>query len=199
MENILLSLSKEELKSLKIVELHKGTTLFLEGDECKNVGIVKSGELIIKSFLKSGKEITYNVIEPGSMFGNNLIFSSTPKYRGDVVAEKDSEIYLLSKETLLGLLSKNQKFLLAYLNYQSDFSKSLNLQIKLLSLDSAEDRFEYYLTFNKNIIRYKSISELARRLFLSRETLSRLISQMSKNKVIHIKDKTITLMVDKQN
>ena len=199
MENILLSLSKEELKSLKIVELHKGTTLFLEDDECKNVGIVKSGELIIKSFLKSGKEITYNVIEPGSMFGNNLIFSSMPKYRGDVVAEKDSEIYLLSKETLLGLLSKNQKFLLAYLNYQSDFSKSLNLQIKLLSLDSAKDRFEYYLTFNKNIIRYKSISELARKLFLSRETLSRLISQMSKNKDIHIKDKTITLMVDKQN
>ena len=195
MENILSALTKEELKSLKIVEIHKGQTLFLEGDECEYVGIVKSGELTIKSFLATGKEITYNVIEPGFMFGNNLIFSSSPKYRGDVVAEKDSEVYLLNKDALLDLLSNNQKFLLAYLNYQSDFSKSLNLQIKLLSLDSAKDRFEYYLTFNKNQIKYKSVSDLAKKLFLSRETLSRLISQMAKNGEIQIKNKTITLMV----
>ena len=197
MENILNLLTKDELKSLKIVDSPKGETLFIEGDTCESVGIVKSGEVSIKSFLATGKEITYNVIEPGQMFGNNLIFSTNPIYRGDVVSEKDSEIYLLDKKTLVNLLSNNEKFLLAYLNYQSDFSKSLNLQIKLLSLESAKDRFEYYLTFNKGLIRYKSVSDLAKKLFLTRETLSRLISKMVKDDEISVKNKTITLLVEK--
>ncbi len=36
-------------------------TIFLENDTCISVGIVKSGEISIKSYFASGKEVTYNV------------------------------------------------------------------------------------------------------------------------------------------
>ena len=122
----------------------------MENDTCKSVGIVKTGEISIKSYFANGKEVTYNTLKEGQMFGNNLIFSSTPRYRGDVIAQKESEIWFIRKDNLLKLLKLDETFLLEYLTQQSDFSKTLNLKIKLLTISAAEDRLVYYLTFNKN-------------------------------------------------
>lgn len=170
-------------------------TIFLENDTCISVGIVKSGEISIKSYFANGKEVTYNVLEEGQMFGNNLVFSSTPRYRGDVISQKQSEIWFISREKLLKLLKQDDELLVLYLTQQSDFSKNLNFKIKLLTISGAEDRLTYYLTFNKGKINYKSITKLANELYLSRESLSRTISKMTDNKKIIHKGKIIKLVV----
>ena len=170
-------------------------TIFLENDTCRSIGIVKNGEISIKSYFANGKEVTYNVLEEGQMFGNNLVFSSSPRYRGDVISLKQSEIWFLSKENLLRLLKEDEEFLVMYLTQQSDFSKTLNLKIKLLTINSAEDRLVYYLTFNKSRITYKSITKLANELYLTRESLSRTITKLSKNKKIKKSGKTLELVV----
>ncbi len=170
-------------------------TIFLENDTCISVGIVKSGEISIKSYFASGKEVTYNVLEEGQMFGNNLIFSSTPRYRGDVISQKHSEIWFISRGNLLKLLKQDDELLVLYLTQQSDFSKSLNFKIKLLTISSAEDRLTYYLTFNKGKIAYKSITKLAKELYLTRESLSRTITKMVKEKKITQISKTLKLVV----
>lgn len=172
-----------------------GQTIFFENDTCRSIGVVKSGEINIKSYFANGKEVTYNVLEEGQMFGNNLVFSSNPKYRGDVISLKQSEVWFLSKEKLLKLLKEDDEFLLMYLTKQSDFSKTLNLKIKLLTINGAEDRLVYYLTFNKNRITYKSITKLANELYLTRESLSRTITKLSKNKKIKKLGKTLELVV----
>ena len=193
MKNILKTLTNEEKEYIKMVAVKKGESLFLEDDLCTQIGIVIKGEIRIISYLKDGKEIVYNVLDEGGVFGNNLIFSSNPFFRGDVIAYKDSAVYLINKETLIELLQTNEEFLIAYLNLQSDFGKSLNLKIKLLTFNNAEDRFMYYMQINKNQIRYKTISDLAKTLFLSREVLSRLIHKLEKNGQIKISDKTIKI------
>lgn len=170
-------------------------TVFFENDTCVSIGIVKSGEISIKSYFANGKEVTYNILEEGQMFGNNLVFSSTPRYRGDVISQRQSEIWFISKENLLKMLKQDNEFLVLYLTKQSDFSKNLNFKIKLLTISGAEDRLTYYLTFNKGKITHKSITKLANELYLTRESLSRTITKMVKeNKVTQI-DKTIKLVV----
>ncbi|MCR4911836.1 MAG: Crp/Fnr family transcriptional regulator [Bacilli bacterium] len=191
MNRLLQTLTKEEIQNLKIVEVKKGDTLFFEDEICKNVGLVIKGEIRIVSFLEDGREIIYNVLADGEMFGNNLIFSSSPNYRGDVIAQEDSLLYLLSKEDLLSLLKTNNEFLEAYLWTQAESGKQMNLKIKLLTFINAEDRLLYYLQINHSKIRYKSISDLAKTLYLSREVLSRLIHKLEKDGVIYIRDKTI--------
>ena len=193
MKNILKTLTNEEKEYIKMVAVKKGESLFLEDDLCTQIGIVIKGEIRIVSYLKDGKEIVYNVLNEGGVFGNNLIFSSNPFFRGDVIAYKDSALYLINKETLIELLQTNEEFLIAYLNMQSDFGKSLNLKIKLLTFNNAEERFMYYMQINKNQIRYKTISDLAKTLFLSREVLSRLIHKLERNGQIKISDKTIKI------
>ena len=194
MKNIL-NIIENHISEDESISYKKGETIFYENDECLKIGIVKSGEISIKSYFSDGKEVTYNTLHAGDMFGNNLIFSSKPFYRGDVIASEDSIIYLISKDRLLSLLKKDDELLIAYLTNQSDFSKTLNFKIKLLTINNAEDRLLYYLTFNKNKIRYKTITKLANDLFLSRESLSRTITKLVKSKKITNSQKTLTLVV----
>lgn len=185
-------LTNEEKNRLKIVHLHKNEILYSEGDQCQNIGLVFVGELKIVSYLEDGTEILYNIIKKQQMFGNNLIFSSDPTFRGDVIANEESYLYLIPRDKLLELLKENQEFLIGYLNAQSDFGKSLNLNIKLLTLNNAKERILYYLKTNQDKIEFKSITDLAKRLFLTREVLSRTLHNLEREHVISIKDKTIT-------
>ena len=182
--NILQTLSKYEQQFLEVKSLNRGEFLFREGQLCNQVAIVVSGQVKISSISYSGSEVVFNVLEKDEMFGNNLIFSDNPTYKGDVIALKDSVIVLIKKENLEYLLQSNREFLLVYLNIQSNFGKKLNSTIKMLSFSSAEERFLFYLHENKGEISYHTITELADILHLKRETLSRVLTKLEKENAI---------------
>lgn len=181
---ILETLSLEEQKNLKRISLERNEVLFREGEECFAVGLLLSGNLKISSYLYNGDEIIYNLINSNELFGNNLIFSSTPIHKGNVTALSDSTIVLFEKKQLLKLLKENEQFLLAYLKAQSDFGKQLNFRIKLLSIGDAKERIMLYITSKKNAIYIKNITSFANELNLARETVSRIIHDLEKEKTI---------------
>ena len=187
-------LTNEEKKKVKFIRFKEGETLFYENDVCNNLGIVTQGELKISSFTFEGNEIIYNRLLVGSIFGNNLLFSSDNKYRGDVKATKSGMAALISKDNLVSILMNNEKFLLAYLSIHSEFTKSLNTKIKLLTFLNAKERFLYYLFINNNHIKYQSVTSLAKSLYISREATSRLISSLVDEGKIIKKDHEITLI-----
>lgn len=178
MRNIIDTLTKQELQKVKFIELEKDETLFHEDEICKYIGIVISGEIVVSSFSYNGDEIVYNIIHSDGMFGNNLIFSKEKKFKGNVISKVKTRLALINEDNLTHLLMNNEAFLKEYLRIESDFTKSLNERIKLLSFDDAEERFFYFLFINNNKIEFKSISSLATTLSLARETLSRLISKL---------------------
>ncbi len=192
--NIIALLNEKEKERLIYKELRKGETLFYENDCCREIGIVKYGKLLITSYPENGNPIIYNRLKEDDMFGNNLLFSSQPFYKGDVIAESDSGIILIKKDVLIGFLEENTDFLLAYLQIQADSGKRLHSRIRLLSIDSAQERFITYLRENGNKITYSSVSDLADDLFIRRETLSRLLSKLIKNKVVIKDGKTVRLL-----
>lgn len=193
MEKLIKFITKNSGDEAVSITVKKNQTLFFEGDECKKVGFIISGKISIVSYFSEGSEVVYNVLEKGQMFGSNLIFSSSPYYRGDVIALEDSEILYVTKEDLLKMLSQDPKFLEAYLQTQSDFSKNLNFKIKLLTISSAKERLVYYLTFHKKEITYKSVTKLAKELYITRESLSRTMYKMEKNSELEIANKKIRL------
>ena len=183
-KNILQTLSKQEQQLLEVKSLKRGEFLFREGELCTAVSIVVSGQVKISSMNYFGSEVIFNVLEKGEMFGNNLIFSDDPTYKGDVIALKDSVVVLIKKNNLESLLQSNKDFLLTYLNIQSNFGKKLNSTIKMLSFSSAEERFKFYLHENKGEISYHTVTDLADILHLKRETLSRVLTKLEKENVI---------------
>ena len=187
-------LNNNEKELIKYLDVSDNKVLFHEDDKYLCVGIVVKGQVKISTFLNNGNEVIYNTLNVDQMFGNNLIFSNQPYYRGDVKADKGSRIALIYKDDLIKILKRNEEFLFAYLNIQSEFTKTLNSNIKLLSIANAKERLIYYLHINNNKIEFKTISELAKNLYLERETLSRTISKMIKDKLIYRDNNKIGLL-----
>ena len=152
------------------------------------------GHADIISYLQDGTEIIYNRLQTDDVFGNNLLFSSDPRYKGNIIAKSDCQIALLKKEQLIRLLKNNEAFLKEYLKIQSDQGKKLNSRIRLLSQNSARARFFCYMHDHHDRISYTSINDLAKDLYLSREALSRLLSSLEKEKRIIRERKTIHLL-----
>ena len=183
-KNILLTLSKDEKNLLEVKTLKKNEVLFREDEKCDCVSIVVSGEIRISSTTFDGHELVFNIIRKNDIFGNNLIFSDEPLYKGDVIATIDTTLVLIKRDNLIKLLQSNKEFMVCYLNIQSNFGKKLNSTIKLLSYSSAEERLRFYLFSHNDRINFRSVSELASILHLQRETLSRLLTKLEKENVI---------------
>lgn len=194
MKNVLSLLKPDEIKKVKFKKVGKNEILFHEDDFCEQIAIVVTGEIIIFSVSIKGNDLVYNVLKSGEIFGNNLVFSSKPYFRGNVLAREDSEVALIKKDVLLSLLSNNEQFLKEYLSIQSNFGLEVNLKLKMLSLSDAEERFMYYLKIRGNEIKFKNVTALSKEIFLSRETLSRLISKLIKKHVILRKDNYIKVL-----
>lgn len=187
-------LNEKEKKAIRFISLEKGAILFYENEVCQHVGIVLQGELAIISYSYQGKEIVFNQLKKHSAFGNHLLFSSEPLYKGNVLAKAKSQVALLSKQDLIMILQTNRAFLFEFLQLQCDFSKELNRTIKMLSFDQAEERFLYYMYIHHNQISFSSVTSLAASLFLTRETTSRVISRLVEKKKILKKGHEIYLL-----
>ena len=187
-------LTKKEHKLVKGYQVTKNSVINHEGDLCENVGVIISGKVDIVSYSFQGKEQILNSLKAGDIFGNNLIFSSEPIYRGDVIAKEKCVIAFINKENLIYLLQNNQEFLTLYLKAQSDFGKSLNARIQLLSFTNAEERLVYYASKNDNVITFKNVTTLASQIGIQRETLSRLLTNLVKRHLIKKEKGKITFL-----
>ena len=181
---ILNVLSKKEHQMVKGYQIAKGNVIYHEGDVCENVGIIISGKVDIVSYSFQGKEMVINSLKAGDIFGNNLLFSSNPIYRGDVIAKEKCVIAFINKENLIYLLQNNRDFLDQYLQIQSDFGKSLNARIQLLSFPNAEERLFYFASKNNGVIIFKNVTSLAATIGVQRETLSRLLTNLIERHLI---------------
>lgn len=172
-----------EQKNYQYKSFPKGTVLFFEGEECQQIGLVKTGLVRILSYTSKGTEIVYNEVKPNDFFGIHLVFGKDNKYRGNVVVSEDSEIFLLKKTEFIQLM-QDPIFFERFMEHESSFIKSLNHHIKLLSLQSAEERFLFYLKANNGQITFKNVTALAQSVHLERETLSRLLTSLEKRHII---------------
>ena len=191
-------LSKEEHKLVKGYQVAKNSVIYHEGDSCENVGIIISGKIDIVSYSFEGKELLLNSLKAGDIFGNNLLFSSEPIYRGDVIAKEKSVVAFISKNNLTFLLQNNKEFLNLYLKAQSDKAKALTARIQLLSLVNAEERLFYYASKNDNVIIFKNVTTLAATIGVQRETLSRLLTSLIKRHLIKKEKGKITVLKKKR-
>ena len=195
---ILNVLTKKEHQLVKGYQIAKGNIIYHEGDVCENIGIVISGKIDIISYSFEGKEQLINTLKAGEIFGNNLLFSSEPLYRGDVVAKEKSVVAFINKENLVFLLQNNAEFLNLYLKAQSDKAKALTARIQLLSFTNAEERLFYYASKNDGVINFKNVTSLAATIGVQRETLSRLLTNLIERHLIKKEKGKITVIKKKR-
>ena len=66
-------------KHLNIISYPKDTLLFSEGEECKFLGVILSGEVKISTLTSKDNEYTISILKDNDIFGENLLFNQIMK------------------------------------------------------------------------------------------------------------------------
>lgn len=169
----------------------------IEGNECKYIGFIDEGNIMISTLSYQDKEEIINILHEHQFFGNNLLFASQNNYLGTVIAKENTRIRFFTKENFLILL-ENKDFLNAYLQFISDEAMQTKNQAKLLAHKNIRDRIMFYLKEESrkkrsNTINIRSITYLSSILSLPRPSVAREIKNMVNDELISYKNKVITI------
>ena len=197
MNELIKLLTKEEInKYIEVKEYNKNEIVFSEGLLCNYIGIIESGKIIISTITYNDKEEVINLLQPNQIFGNNLIFSSSPYFLGDIISLTNSKILFINKNNLLILFKNNEKFLCKYLELISNQIMKEKNKAKVLVHKNIRDRILYYIkneSKRKGQVKIKSIADLARELSLPRPSVSREIYKLINENIISYNNKIITI------
>ncbi|MCX2836781.1 Crp/Fnr family transcriptional regulator [Salinimicrobium sp. MT39] len=119
----------------KRVPFSKGDQLFREGESALNFYQVASGEIKMNNYNEDGKEFIQGIFSIGQSFGEPPLLANV-KYPANAEAISDAEVFQLSKEQFLELLSSNPK---VHLKITETLAKRLYYKAIMVSEISSQE------------------------------------------------------------
>lgn len=170
--------------------------IFKENEECNYLSFIMDGEVEISTLSYNGNQEVISIIKEKEFFGQYILFQDKGIYLGDVTAKKPTSIVNITKDELLDYFVNDKVFLEAYIALISKESFNIKQQVKLLSHKNVIDRLIFYIENNQinNICCIDSVSSLAKKINLPRETVSRALSKLEKDKFIKRDNNKIKLI-----
>lgn len=175
----------------------KGETIFLAGDEGDSMFFLREGKVKITRNSPDGKEHIVKFIEPGEVFGEVILFGHEI-YPATTICLEDSRLSLLKRDDFKDYFLKNPEIGWGMLKTMADklfFSQS---RIESLALLDSKTRIIQALLemAGEDDLALKEMSQqqLANYLGLTRETVSRNISQLKDEGLIENKGRKILIL-----
>lgn len=189
--------------SYKIKEYNKNDVFALAGDKVNFLMIVLQGNLIARMVSDSGKFIQIDRITEGRVVAPAMLFATENVYPVNVIPEAKVKVFFMSKEVFLKAMNKNETLLYNFIRIVSDINRFLSSKIHLLSLKSIRGKLAGYILELLNEVDHRRISlplsrqELADKFGISRQALSRSLTELETEGLIHIEGRSI-LVINKQ-
>ena len=192
--------TKIDIDKILVKEFPSNYIIEIEGDSSTYLGIVLEGQVNITSYSLAGKVFTINRIQPGSIYGDILVYGSiTNSYPGNLVTSGKTKIAMIPNNQLKKLLINEPNFLRNFLESLSDKVYQVNSTNKMLSQESLRDKILFFLHQQKRIQHSNQIElkmtkeDLANLLYIPRPSLSRELANMKKDGIIDYDRYTITI------
>lgn len=189
------SLVREIANIAVIKRVKKGTVLFQQGEPGEAVYVVKEGSVKISMMDEEGKEYIIHVMKPGEVFAEATLFSSGP-YPADAEALEDSILIVLNNDRLEELIRSNSELALELIKVMAKRLQDISKQINSLALRDAIGRTISTLirlaeekgekSGDKITIKEISRQEFASMVGTTRETVTRILNQMSKENLLEL-------------
>ena len=187
----------EILEHATTVNLPKGEMILLEGDECKNMGLILSGTIRIYKAAESGREITLYRLGAGEscVLSASCIFSRN-SFPAIAVTEEKIEMVTIPSNIFRKWIDQHD----IWRNYVFGiFSKRLSDVIETLeevTFSRMDVRIAEFLINlagpDHNDIKITH-QDIAMELGTSREVISRILKNFETEKIISLKRGTITI------
>lgn len=204
-------LSPAEMQDMERItrmqEVKKRQPLYFPGDPSNNVYLLKQGRVKIANTASSGKEVTFEILEPGEVFGELDVLEDSPRTTlaealDDtlvcVIRREDFDRYLTTHPhvtvrltKLIGLRLKKIQSRVEDLVFRDVPARLAHLLLELRKSDGVVEgpgmRLRVKLTHQ----------EMANLVGCSRETVSTTLGQFRDEGLIQIDNRTITIVNEK--
>jgi len=207
-EGITPSEMHEMEKITRMEEVKKRQPLYLPGDPSSNVYLLKQGRVKIANTAPSGKEVTFEILEPGEVFGELEVLENTPRSTSAealddtlicVIPRKDFDQYLATHPSvtvkltkLIGLRLRKIQSRVEDLVFRDVPARLAHLLLELSKTDGVPERQGIRLKVKL------THQEMANLIGCSRETVSTIIGQFRDQGLLQIDGRTIIILDEKE-
>ncbi|SHM17416.1 CRP/FNR family transcriptional regulator, anaerobic regulatory protein [Caldanaerovirga acetigignens] len=205
-------LSDEELVKVKRLvntkNYKKGTVIFFEGDPGEAVFFVKSGKVKVYKGDDEGREFILHIFDEGDVFAEAVLLGGGT-YPATAEAVEDSVVGFIKNEDLESFIKKSPDLAIKIIRIMAARLRDSQEKIKDLALKDTYDRtacmlHKISLDYGQRTSRGIEIDlpvtrqELAALVGTSRETVTRILSQMKKNGIIDIDRQKIIVLDERK-
>ena len=198
---------QEMEKITRMEEVKKRQPLYLTGDPSRNVYLLKRGRVKIANTAPSGKEVTFDILEAGEVFGELDVLEDAPRSTSAealddalicVIPRKDFDQYLAMHPTVMFKLTKLIGLRLKKIQSRVEDLVFRDVPARLAHLLSELSKTEGVA--EKQGIRLKvklTHQEMANLIGCSRETVSTTMGQFRDDGLIQMDGRAITIVNEK--
>ncbi len=203
--HIFMGMSEEKIISFfktsnyRITKYVKGNTIAFRGDLYTEFMVLIEGVVIGEMVDPNGNAIEVEVIKAPRPLAPAILFGKNNKLPVDIIASENSTILFIPKSSVIRLLQSDITILQHYLDIISNRAQFLSQRLRLMSLKTIKEKFTYYILnhpVNKHneLIINKNHQKLSEYFGVTRPALSRVISELEKDKIITFKQKKIKII-----
>lgn len=171
-----------------------GSIIVYQGDPGEVIFLILEGRVKVVVTHAKGREIILNTLGGGDYFGEMSVFDQLPR-SATVVAMEDCRFLIITREAIIGLVRKDPRIAIKMLLVMSERIRAANEQISSLAHLDVRGRVAGMLLnlFRKSdkatregypLIRRPAMKEMAGMVGASRETVSRVLADLSREGVI---------------
>jgi CRP-like cAMP-binding protein len=183
----------------RIDELGAGETLFDRGQPAQAFFIVVDGQVNLVLFSRAGEQKIVDILGPGQSFAEAVMFMEGPAYPVASVAGIASRVARFPNREYLAILKESPETCLRMLGQLSQRLHVRVREIEQLTLESATHRLVYLLVSRlpagldgmATVSLHETRQEIASRLSMQPETLSRILRHLSDAAVIEIEGREV--------
>ena len=191
----------EDLSMIVVDQVfRRGQPIFSEGDEGNGFYAVISGRVKIFKLSPEGKEQILHIFGPGEPFGEAAVFAGK-EFPANAEALEESRVFFFPRQAFMELVGKNPTLALNMMAVLSTRLRRLTNLVEDLSLKEVPGRLAAYLLLlsekNKKAVKVEleiSKNQLASLLGTIPETLSRILTRMTREKLIKTDGKKIDIV-----
>lgn len=188
----------------KIHIYKKNDYITVAGNEFDSIGIVLQGKATVNKENAAGNRILIDILEPGDMFGEILVFSGQSLWPATVQAQETCKVFFLEKDKIVGECDKvcpcHNMLIQNMLRIVSEKALMLNRKVEYLMITGIRKKISTFL-----LEQYKSSGsaiftlpmnrkELAEFLNVSRPSLSREMCRMRNEGIIDFHMATVKII-----
>jgi len=187
------------LSASAIEDAEAGQVLFDRGQPARHFYIVIDGQVNLTLYSAAGDEKIVDILGPGQSFAEAVMFMAGPVYPVSAVAASQSRIARFPSQEYLAILRESPETCLRMLGHLSQRLHMRIREIEYLTLESAthrlvrmiESRLPHDAPGPTEITLQESRQELASRLSMKPETLSRILRALSEGGAIVVDGRSL--------